>query len=468
LIGRSLLRPRTFPVQITTSVDGAAVTLSPVGQSSQTRQCVTPHCNFDLASGQYELRAEQKGYLPAQQTLEISAKGNRSFLLTLDPVKLHTTPQPGGKTPTPEPARLEIRGMPVGAELFVGGTLEGKVGRNGQISAKIPTGDYEIKVVAKDGSTGISSRHFEAGRVVALGKDDLFPPPPSPPKSRPVPEEEVDWQAAVGSSTIGSIEQFLQKYPSGTHDSAARNMLEDAYWKKDSAANNAEAYREYLNALASYKLPRTPHADQAEQELAFLDARDRRDPGSLATFLNNYPNSRHRKEIETLRDNLAWEHTDKNDKNSLSAYLKDFPDGRFASDARKQIEKLTPKPPPPPPQQPALSTEKTVDDRQAILAVLAQYKKGYEDESANELARLGPGTGDTRGFDSFFKKASAVKWQYVLEGDPKIEGDRATVRFTEILAYVLDKRPMKQQKRTTMNLKKEDNGSWLIESIQRN
>jgi serine/threonine protein kinase len=480
LIGRWLMQPRSIPIQITTSVDGADVIVSAVGENAPKKSCVTP-CALNLPAGKFSVHAAHEGYQPTQQTIEISANGRHLFPLDLMP-NAPPPPPPSSTSPSvtslslAQFGRLELRGVPSG-ELFVDGGSAGKVGRNGEISTKLPAGPHQIKIVANGKTSSIVSRNFEAGRVVSLGKDDFYPStPPSP--------EEVAWQSALTSPSIESVEQFLQKYQNGSHSTEARAMLENLYWKRDSQTDTADSYRDYLRRYAD-----GPHAaaasksiedlkrveDQAKENQRFQEALNSSDEATLRAFLNQHPSGPQHDQIYGRLDDVMWGKTQTNDVASLRAYVEKMSDGKYVSQAREGIEKLTeaakPSKAPTPTPEPRLTTPvtpRTVDDQQAILSVLEQYKKAYEDENVDDLVKLAPGTGDRKGFDLFFRKTSSVKWQYLLRGNPQINGDRATVRFEEILSYVLDKRPIKQQKSTTMSFKKQASGNWVIESIQRN
>jgi ketosteroid isomerase-like protein len=111
-------------------------------------------------------------------------------------------------------------------------------------------------------------------------------------------------------------------------------MLESLEWGKDSRANTADAYRKYLG-----RFPRGAHASNAEEELSFLMARSQRDAANLDSFVAKYSASRHRGEIDTLRDEAAWQRT-KSDENSLNAYLGSFPEGKHAGEAKGRLGEL--------------------------------------------------------------------------------------------------------------------------------
>ena len=135
--------------------------------------------------------------------------------------------------------------------------------------------------------------------------------------------------------TLDSLEKFLQKYPSGTHRAEARDMLESLHWDKDSHANTAGSYREYLGHF-----PQGPHVAAAAEELAYLDAYSQKDSASLDAFVSRYGSSRHRAEIDGLRDDAAWQRTNRGDENSLGAYLSSFPEGKHAEEAKGKLGEL--------------------------------------------------------------------------------------------------------------------------------
>jgi hypothetical protein len=237
-------------------------------------------------------------------------------------------------------------------------------------------------------------------------------------------------------------------------------MLEGLYWTRNSQTNTADSYRDYLSRYAD-----GPHAAEATEEIAFQDARQRRDPALLDTFLGNYPSGRHTKEVQRLRDDIAWERTDKTNKGSLTAYLKDFPEGHYTTEARAQIENLTPKPAPPPQQPPPQAPQAPpVDDNKAIDVVLDHYKKAYEDLNIDELTAVWPGAQQR-----FNDMKSATLSLKVLGMD--IQGDSATVNVSQSFKFRdLGGTDHKFDMRLAMRLrragdKNSSTGGWIIDSV---
>jgi hypothetical protein len=270
----------------------------------------------------------------------------------------------------------------------------------------------------------------------------------------------VSWQTALGSPSIASIEQYLQKYQNGPHSTEAHSMLEGLHWTQDSQANSADSYRDYLS-----RYPDGQHAAAATEEIAFLDARQRRDPGLLESFLENYSSSRHSKEIRELRDDVIWELTDKNDEKSINAYLKEFSSGRHANEAHTRLAALTPRqiphlPPTQIPQPPPL------DDGKAIGVLLDQYKKAYEDLNINELTAVWPSAARQT-----FNDIRSASLSLRVLGSPDIQEDNATVNVSQSFKFrdtggsehKFDFRLAFRLRRS--GDKNSPNGGWIIESI---
>ena len=239
-------------------------------------------------------------------------------------------------------------------------------------------------------------------------------------------------------------------------------MLESLYWTHDSQANSADSYRDYLS-----RYPDGQHAAAAAEEIAFLDARQRRDPALLDTFLGSYPQSRHAKDIRDLRDDVAWERTDKSDEKSLDSYVKDYPKGRHVQDAQKQQVALAPTDTQRLPQQ-QTQVAPPVDERKAVLAVLDQYKQAYESQSTEQLKSIWPSISDRteRAVQTLFKTTTSLRLD-CGRPEPEIVGDTATLSFVQTMSYVQDRKPVKSPPaRITMQLRKKSPGNWVIETIR--
>lgn len=492
-----LFSSHSVPVQITTTPDGATVTITAPDQPKFKRDCVTPSCNLDLKPGTYSLQVRHDGFETYTQTIELAGNGTNAFPVTLVPSPALSG---GGNTvaSTPSPEKLvdlQVRGLKDGSELSVDGKSIGRIGRKGEITVQLPAGSHQIQALAKNQNSNILIRNFIAGRVVSLGRDDFYPPTP------PAPED-VDWQKLLGSNpNISAIEEFLRKYPGGTHRSEAEGKLEDLYWHKDSQGNSVDAYREYLGHFSG-----GPHAATAEEEMAFLTARTQKDPSSLDAFIAKYPTSRHRAEIDGLRDDLAWQrvkddessltaylhsfpngkhageaqgrlgevrdewlwqHTNRNDEGSLNAYLKAFPDGRHSEVASDLIAKIHTAASPPVTKPPVKSSKEV--DEAAIRTVLNRYEQAYASRNVDALQSIWPNMGSKRYKDT--KNLFAVVSAFVMKVDVQdIEfagsGDGATVTTIQSQTVTIKGQGSKQGRDSAIFEMTKLNGNWVISNLR--
>jgi hypothetical protein len=312
------------------------------------------------------------------------------------------------------------------------------------------------------------SRNFEAGQLVSLGKDDFYPStPPSP--------EEVNWQTALGSPTIESIAQYLQKYPNGSHGIEARAMLESLYWTRDSQTNTADSYRDYLSRYAD-----GPHAaaaskgiedlkraeDQAKENQRFQEARNSSDEATLRAFLKEHPSGPEHDQIYGRLDDVIWGKTKTDDVASLRAYVEKMSDGKYVSQARQEIEKLTEA------AKPSKPIEPTVDTRAEVLKLIERYVKAYNDTNIEELRQIWPGMDKKRVSDmrQFFRIARNVQSSYRLLEEPRINGSEATVKIAQDTTFVVEGRQQKQSSTLILTLKPAPGTSagWEIRAVSGN
>src|SRR5579862_5218604 len=466
LLGRWALKPSSVAIQITSSPDGATVTVTALSGSGQKRQCVTPNCSLEFLPGKYAVEAQRDGYETAQRAIEVSPHGQHLFAFELKLPPTQPT-EPNLATSPPPSGMLQLRGVPPG-DLFVDGGSVGKIGRNGEISTKVPIGQHQIKIVANGKTSSIVSRNFEAGRVVSLGKDDFYPStPPSP--------EEVNWQTALGSPTIESIAQYLQKYPNGSHGTEARAMLESLYWTRDSQTNTADSYRDYLS-----RYPDGPHAaaaskgiedlkrteDQAKENQRFQEARNSSDEATLRAYLKEHPSGPEHDQIYGRLDDVIWGKTKTDDVASLRAYVEKMSDGKYVSQARQEIEKLTEA------AKPSKPIEPTVDTRAEVLKLVERYVKAYNDTNIEELRQIWHGMDKKRVSDmrEFFRIARNVQSSYRLLEEPRINGSGATVKIAQETTFVVEGRQQKQSSTLILTLKRAPgtSGGWEIRAVSGN
>jgi len=146
-----------------------------------------------------------------------------------------------------------------------------------------------------------------------------------------------------------------------------------------------------------------------------------------------------------------------------------YPDGQYARSAQEEIAKLTDNRP----------TTPTPDltDKSAVLEVIKQYQQAYDQRNVDELKRIWPGMDKSRvaSLRDFFRTASSVKSTVHIDQEPLVNGDEATVKFTQLVTYVMKGHESKPFALTsTAKLKRVSSttpgtpGGWRIDSLSAN
>ena len=230
----------------------------------------------------------------------------------------------------------------------------------------------------------------------------------------------------------------------------------------------------YANQLSLHDA-QLPVDDEAR---AWEQAAKSRDAAQVAGFLAKYPSGAHaemgRNLLAQLRseERAAWGRArSANQLGSYQDFLRRYSDGEYAGAAKTQIEILQAQllhPPAPSPSSPQ------VDDGQIVLSVLGQYQKAYEDRKVEELATIWPSMSSRQisSLRKFFEDAQQVSLTYELVGQPEINHDEATIRFTQSLNYTIRGKTQKPDSdRVVMRLHKLTStsgasGRWVIDSIR--
>jgi outer membrane protein assembly factor BamD (BamD/ComL family) len=443
---------------------------------------VTPHCSVELAPGKYSLQVKHDGYEPHDQTIEVAANGARSFSVSLVEI-----PQPrpkGEENPKPElESRLALRGLTGGSEAFVDGKSIGRIGHIGEFSANVTPGQHSVKVVTKSENSIIVVRNFGAGRTVTLGKDDLFPTsPPSP--------EEKDWQRVLGSvpPTIEAVEQFLRRYPSGTHRAEAEAKREQLYWQIAQGSGSADDLEKYIRVY-----PESPHTSEATAKIEELDwqrARDANtvagfnnyltghrngkhatlaaqeidklefrsienanDPARLEDYLSKHPSGQNHDRIYSRLDIVTWEGTNKQELAALRSYLSRFPNGRYVGDANRAITGLTAE----------------SKDLEAIKTAIERYRDAYESESPGDMSKAWPTISkeQLKTITGLFNRFSAIKLRIECQdSDIHIGKQQASATCRQNARYTLRGKVQPElPSKVNLELKNLGNEVWVIESV---
>lgn len=226
-------------------------------------------------------------------------------------------------------------------------------------------------------------------------------------------------------------------------------------------------------SLRDAQLPADTELRDWEQAAKSKDAKQ------VAAFLSNYPAGAHADMARNLltqlhsEESAAWRQS--SSASSLAAYedfLRRYPNSEYAGMARAQIEKLQ-----------AEASHAAVEsapapvganDGRVVLTVLKQYQRAYEDRKVEELTAIWPNmtSRQINSLREFFKDAQQVSLTYNLLGQPEINQDEATVRFTQSLNYtVRGKTQRPDSAEVVMRLRKLASTQglltkWVIDSIR--
>ena len=453
--------PALLPVQVLTTPDGALVRVKETGQ-----ECVTPRCELKMATGTYEVQIDLAGHQSVTQSLTVAPSTPNSLAVELSPLpnlqESYSSASRGN-----EVARLVLRAVQPGAEVFVDKQSKGKVGRRGSFSMELPAGDHELQLMAGNQAGGAIVRQFPAGGQVEVRGSEFRHPEAIAATSHGNAEESA-WHKVKDSHSIDDLEKFLKQYPSSAFRAQAQTYLENLYWAKAGGADSPAGYNEYLN-----KFPAGKYSQEAESGLARLDWRsveNTTDAAIVDGFLKKHPSGTYHDKALLKLDELTWGRTGQTDISSLRSYVQSFPNGRHIDEARKKIEELNH------PSQVARSTQPRIagtpplDEKKAVLDVLARYQQAYEKHDLQELQRIWPGmtAQQIKGVGDFFQHASALTLSYRLIGDPEITSDHATVRFAQSLSYVASGKTGKDSARVVMQLERLPGPPeiWRINSIR--
>ena len=458
--------PSTVSVQIDTSPEGASVAEWRTGQ-----KCITPHCAFQLAPGQYTVEAKLKGYETVTRIVSVNARGSNVILIQMPSRPTEVTNKP---SESEKPAHLNIQGAPAGARVYQDGARIGRISRQGTFSADIPAGDHQITVLASHRNAPLVFRHFPAGGTVELHKADVQFPPTGANTSPAPTAEELEWQKVRFTTSPADVAGFLERYPSGTFRFEAAEKLEDLYWAKASERPTITSLRGYLHSY-----PGGRYSDSAQREIAKMDfegIQNSTDPVALEAFLKTYPSGSYHDQVRRRFDDLSWERTGRGrDLKSVLAYLEGFPNGSHVEEAQRAKARLTHvvERDSEPTLRPPAAVLPPIDERKAVLGVLELYRKAYEDRNLQDLKKIWPGMTrqQLQSLSDFFRTATSVNLTYSVFGEPEVSGDEAVVKLTQSLTYVVGGKSERPKSATMIvRLKKpglaQPGTTWQIESIR--
>jgi serine/threonine-protein kinase len=349
-----LFRVTTVSVEIRTDPPGASVRVG-------DRSCLTPNCRFDLKPGQYQIEARLDGYKPAEQSLTVdSTKQIAPINLMLQPVP--PPPQPPGATSAATGTLVVRTGVPdalVSVDSVPGGRTDGL----GVFSVQLEARGHQVRV-EKPGFQTPAEQQVDiasaASRRLTFKLDpvrtevkpekagsreaatSIAPPSQEVPKLLQAPSpgttldtEAQDWNRASAASDPAQIEEYLKKYPNGSHRAEAESKLQDLAWGQINQ-NDETALRGYLNSF-----PKSPHAGEASAQ------------------------------IEANR----WKNLDKNDRQAVLDFMTNYPKSPYHGDAQSILYKIA-----------SQEAEKT-----GIQAALDKFNAAFEHQQTRELKDIWPG-----------------------------------------------------------------------------
>lgn len=364
-----------------------------------------------LESGNYFLGVQKPGFQGLTQQITIEPQKQTQLSVQL------VQPVIAGSSGV-------IEGAPPGAEVRLDGKLLGTTAADGTFVLTPIPGEHTV-LVTKEGFLPQETKElFAPGkkltRRAALEPDAEF----------------QRWQALSSNAALSEIDRFIRDYPSGRFTAQARTLQEQTEWNALKNGKDLEALTAFVN-----KFPQGTHASDARNLI-----------GGIQAEQEQWLAARASKDVEQLK-----------------AYVAKYPDGQYVRSAQEEIAQLT-------------DNRRTVPtaevaDKSAVLEVIKQYQQAYDQRNVEELKRIWPGMDKSRisSLRDFFRTASSVKSTVHIDQEPLIKGDEATVKFTQLVTYVMKGRESKPFVLTsTAKLKRVASttegtpGGWRIDSISAN
>jgi hypothetical protein len=459
---RYLTRPQLSVLTVATIPSGAQVEVG-------GRKCVTPNCTFKLSPRTtYSVKADLQGYVSRSQSVTLTKDQAISLELSQEAPLAPLPPAPAVASQAPVTARLVLKGVRAGDQLFVDDVRVPASGPPG--TWEVTPGVHRLRLMAGNQEMVADPRQFKANATVVLNRADFKQPAPA------TSEEQTAWNRINNTGDTAAVEDFLRHYPNSSFRAQAESKLEGLSWAKASSSGSLRGYQEYA---AKYASPEGPHLAAAQAEIARLEweaIQNTTDPLQVKRYLDQNPRGQYHDRAATLLDDLTWgEAIRKGDAASLKSYLGNYPSGRHREEATTQLARLTPAPVAPAPQAaqapapPAPTPPVTpaapdnTDDINAIRAVLDAYKSAYDSRDVAKLQQIWPDMSPKQvsGLRTAFHDAGKVTLNYVITKGPEVAGNVAVVSFQQ---QIITNAAAKSQ--VTMTLKKDGSNSWHITSIR--
>jgi eukaryotic-like serine/threonine-protein kinase len=453
-------RPHLSVLNVESTPSGAEVEVD-------GRKCVTPHCSFSLSPGAtYNIRAGLAGYVSRNQSITLTGDQTVSLDLVQEAPPASPAPSTRGEAPVPAQARLVLKGVRSGDQLFVDDVRLPVSGTPG--TWDLTPGLHRLRLMAGTQALLADPHQFKANATLTLNRADFRQPAPA------TSQEQLDWKRVDSTTDVAAVDEFLHRYPNSAFRPQAESKLEGLHWSK---ANSSGSLRDFQEYAANYASPPGPHLQAAQAEIARLEweaIQNATDPLQLKKFLDQNPRGQYHDRALSLLDDLTWSQAiHKGDSASLRGYLSIYPSGRHKDEAITQLDRLTPPPaepapaPPLPPAPPVTSKlPNDVDDLNAIRGVLDSYKSAYDNKNLAKLQELWPDMSpkQVNGLRAAFRDAGKVTLTYLITKGPEVAGNVAMVSFEQqITTNAVAK------SRVTMTLSKDSTqgkSSWRITSVR--
>jgi serine/threonine protein kinase len=460
---RFLIRPHVSVLTVQSAPSGAEIEVD-------GRKCVTPNCSFKLSPGAtYSVKAGLKGYVSSSQSVALTNDQTISFELAQETPSTPAALPPPAPIQTPVTARLILKGVHPGDQLFVDDVRLAASGPPG--TWELTPGSHRLRLMAGNQELAADPRSFKANATVVLNRADFKQPAPA------TSEEQLAWNRINSTGDPAAVEEFVRRYPNSSFRSQAESKLEALNWAKAGSSGSLRGYQDYV---ARYSSPPGPHLPAAMAEIERLEwdaIQSTTDPVPVRRFLEHHPSGPYHDRAMTLLDDLDWREAQrKEDTASLKGYLDTYPSGRHKEEAATRLARLTPPPaavpapqvpqapapiPTAPPVTPKLSDN--TEDVNAIRAVLDGYKSAYDTKDLARLQELWPDMSpkQVNGLRTAFHDAGKVTLMYAITKGPEVTGNVAVVTFQQ---QIVTNAAAKSQ--VTMTLKKDANNSWHITSVR--
>ena len=316
----------------------------------------------------------------------------------------------------PEPAHLVVTRQLPDTSVSLDGARIGTVGRDGSFSADIAPGSHRIEFTKDNYTTAQVTRSFEGGRKLALSGADAplvakvapnTPAPASPaaPSTDPKAAEQAAWQSIVGTQNAAQLQDYLDKYPGGSHKDEAQARLREVRARQASAAREGA-----------------------------WNAADKSSRASLEDFLSKYGDGSHAQDARSLIATLDKQHADE-----LAA-------------GQRAKERAT----------------GAAADSAAIAATLAQFEAAYNGKDLASLQSIWTGMPknvvDT--YRSQFRDARSIEFRLTPDRPVTVNGNEAVAICNRALKFVARNgaRPPEMSEKVRVGLER-SGSQWVIRTI---